>query len=136
MEDPEASRGSSSSSPEPAAAAAAAAAVATLDGLDNGNGGGSSASSSVHEEQQQQQQQENDDEQLNLKWRDYSSSVVSVLKSLKGSEDFSDVTLACAGARQFTAHKVILSACSPYFRKLLKVSDEMDLYFSRNGYKT
>lgn len=32
-----------------------------------------------------------------------------------------DVTLACEG-QQVSAHKVVLSACSPYFRSLLKVS--------------
>lgn len=32
-----------------------------------------------------------------------------------------DVTLACDGC-SFTAHKVVLSACSPYFRRLLKAN--------------
>ena len=41
-------------------------------------------------------------------------------RSLKEEEDFIDVTLSCE-ERQYSAHKVVLSACSPYFRKLLKV---------------
>ena len=41
-------------------------------------------------------------------------------RSLKEEEDFIDVTLSCEDS-QYTAHKVVLSACSPYFRKLLKV---------------
>ena len=41
-------------------------------------------------------------------------------RSLKEEEDFVDVTLSCEDS-QYTAHKVVLSACSPYFRKLLKV---------------
>ena len=41
-------------------------------------------------------------------------------RSLKEEEDFVDVTLSCEES-QYTAHKVVLSACSPYFRKLLKV---------------
>ena len=40
---------------------------------------------------------------------------------MKEEEDFVDVTLSCEES-QYTAHKVVLSACSPYFRKLLKVS--------------
>ncbi len=58
---------------------------------------------------------------LSLSWPDFPQSVVSVLKSLKEEDDFIDVTLACH-SRQFSAHKVVLSACSPYFRRLLKVS--------------
>ena len=41
-------------------------------------------------------------------------------RSLKEEEDFIDVTLSCEET-QYSAHKVVLSACSPYFRKLLKV---------------
>jgi hypothetical protein len=44
-----------------------------------------------------------------------------MLRSLKAEEDFVDVTLSCE-SQQYSAHKVVLSACSPYFRKLLKVS--------------
>eukprot|EP00092_Neocalanus_flemingeri_P004301 GFUD01004624.1.p1 GENE.GFUD01004624.1~~GFUD01004624.1.p1 ORF type:complete len:324 (+),score=77.62 GFUD01004624.1:85-972(+) len=41
-------------------------------------------------------------------------------KELKEDKDFFDVTLACNGDRQLQAHKVILSACSPFFRNILK----------------
>ena len=43
-------------------------------------------------------------------------------RSLKEEEDFIDVTLSCEET-QYSAHKVVLSACSPYFRKLLKVNN-------------
>lgn len=56
-----------------------------------------------------------------LRWQDYPHSVVTSFRHLKEDEDFVDVTLAC-NSQQFTAHKVVLSACSPYFKKLLKVS--------------
>ena len=56
-----------------------------------------------------------------LRWDNFSQSVVSSFRRLKEEEDFVDVTLAC-NSKQFTAHKVVLSACSPYFRRLLKVS--------------
>ena len=48
-------------------------------------------------------------------------------RSLKEEEDFIDVTLSCEES-QYTAHKVVLSACSPYFRKLLKVFNETFSY--------
>ena len=46
---------------------------------------------------------------------------MSTFRRLREEEDFVDVTLACSGRRNFTAHKVVLSACSPYFKQLLKV---------------
>jgi hypothetical protein len=61
-----------------------------------------------------------EEQKYNLRWQDYPQSVVSSFRNLKEEEDFVDVTLAC-NSQQFTAHKVVLSACSPYFRKLLKV---------------
>ena len=51
---------------------------------------------------------------------DYPQSVVTSFHHLKEDKDFVDVTLAC-NSQQFTAHKVVLSACSPYFKNLLKV---------------
>ena len=62
-----------------------------------------------------------EEQKYNLRWQDYPQSVVSSFRNLKEEEDFVDVTLAC-NSQQFTAHKVVLSACSPYFRKLLKVT--------------
>uniref|UniRef100_A0A182IRK4 BTB domain-containing protein n=1 Tax=Anopheles atroparvus TaxID=41427 RepID=A0A182IRK4_ANOAO len=49
------------------------------------------------------------------------SSILSSFRHLRDEEDFVDVTIAC-DSRSFTAHKVVLSACSPYFRKLLKAN--------------
>ena len=56
-----------------------------------------------------------------LRWPDYHAALVSTFRRLREEEDFVDVTLACNGRKNFTAHKVVLSACSPYFKQLLKV---------------
>lgn len=61
------------------------------------------------------------EQQYALKWNDFQSSILSSFRHLREEEDFVDVTLAC-DQRSFTAHKVVLSACSPYFRKLLKAN--------------
>jgi len=63
-----------------------------------------------------------DGQLFSLRWHDFQSSILSSFRHLRDSEDFVDVTLACDGGRYFTAHKMVLSACSPYFRHLLKVS--------------
>ncbi|XP_071518074.1 uncharacterized protein [Panulirus ornatus] len=54
-----------------------------------------------------------------LRWNNYQSSVVGVLRSLLEEGQFVDVTLACDG-RRLKAHKLMLSACSNFFRELLK----------------
>ena len=58
-------------------------------------------------------------EKLCLKWNDFQGSVISTFGDLRNDRDFTDVTLACEDI-QFEAHKLILSTCSPFFRKLLK----------------
>merc|ERR1712088_433647 len=47
------------------------------------------------------------------------SAHVEVLSELREDKDFFDVTLACDD-EQIQAHKVILSACSPFFKQILR----------------
>ncbi|XP_012270017.1 broad-complex core protein isoform X4 [Orussus abietinus] len=63
----------------------------------------------------------NGEQQYSLRWNDFHSSILSSFRHLRDEEDFVDVTLACDSS-SFTAHKVVLSACSPYFRRLLKAN--------------
>ncbi|XP_045124099.1 zinc finger and BTB domain-containing protein 45-like isoform X3 [Portunus trituberculatus] len=56
-------------------------------------------------------------ERFLLKWNNHQTNLVTVFDQLYEQEAFTDVTLACDG-RTFAAHKVILSACSPYFQAL------------------
>ena len=58
-------------------------------------------------------------EKLCLKWNDFQDMIQASFEELRGDNDFTDVTLACED-QSIKAHKVILSACSPFFRKLLK----------------
>ena len=55
-----------------------------------------------------------------LKWNNYQSNVTTTFKELLAVEDFVDITLSAEGGA-LRAHKVVLSACSPYFRDILKV---------------
>ena len=54
-----------------------------------------------------------------LRWNDFESNVSSAFRDLRKEEDFFDVTLACEDS-QMKAHKVILSACSPFFKTILR----------------
>ena len=58
-------------------------------------------------------------EKICLKWNDFQGNVISTFGELRNDRDFTDVTLACEDI-QFEVHKLILSTCSPFFRKLLK----------------
>lgn len=44
---------------------------------------------------------------------------MSTLPQLLNHDDLTDVTL-CAGLRTIKAHRVVLSACSDYFKQLFK----------------
>ena len=57
-----------------------------------------------------------------LKWNNYQSNIVQALGNLKLDEDFVDVTISVQG-QKIKAHKVILSACSDYFRDVFRVSN-------------
>lgn len=52
-----------------------------------------------------------------LRWSNHQSNMLSVFDQLLQSEALVDVTLACEGL-SLRAHKVVLSACSPYFQSL------------------
>jgi len=70
-----------------------------------------------------------------LRWNNYQSSITSAFENLRDDEDFVDVTLACDG-KSLKAHRVVLSACSPYFRELLKVRLVSSLFLSLMVAKT
>jgi len=58
-------------------------------------------------------------EKFCLRWNDFESNISVAFRELREDKDFFDVTLACDD-EQIQAHKVILSACSPFFRTILK----------------
>jgi len=58
-------------------------------------------------------------ETFNLSWNDFDICTRKTFSDLLSDQDFTDVTLVCVDKKQIKAHKVILSACSPFFRSLL-----------------
>jgi len=58
-------------------------------------------------------------EKFCLRWNDFESNISVAFRELREEKDFFDVTLACDD-NQVQAHKVILSACSPFFRNVLR----------------
>lgn len=58
-------------------------------------------------------------QQYSLKWNNYHTHLAFHFESLRNEEEFTDVTLCCEG-KKIKAHKIILSACSTYFRDVFK----------------
>ncbi|XP_018335590.1 uncharacterized protein LOC108744368 isoform X2 [Agrilus planipennis] len=60
-----------------------------------------------------------DEQQFCLRWNNFQANITSQFETLRDDEDFTDVTIACEGQR-LQAHKIVLSACSPFFKELFK----------------
>ncbi|XP_023329065.1 protein tramtrack, beta isoform isoform X9 [Eurytemora carolleeae] len=58
-------------------------------------------------------------EKFCLKWNDFERNISSAFRDIREEKEFFDITIACED-EQMQAHKVILSACSPFFRSVLK----------------
>ena len=55
-----------------------------------------------------------------LKWNDFHSNIGKSFKSLRYEDDLFDVTLVSDDHSQVSAHKLVLSACSEYFKSIFK----------------
>ena len=60
--------------------------------------------------------------QCSLKWSKYEENLVSVFDQLFQQESLTDVTLSTEG-KSLRCHKVVLSACSSYFKSILADTD-------------
>jgi broad-like protein len=54
-----------------------------------------------------------------LAWKEFNSCTSSTFQDLYSDTEFTDVTLATDDDKQIKAHKVILSSCSSFFRRIL-----------------
>ena len=75
------------------------------------------------------------DEKLCLQWNDFQNIVKASFAELRNDTDFTDVTLACED-QSIKAHKVVLSACSPFFKKLLKMNPHPQPFIYMRGLKS
>lgn len=57
--------------------------------------------------------------QFSLRWNNYVTHVTEAFNVLRFENDLVDVTLCCDGGK-IKAHKMLLSACSNYFRQIFK----------------
>ena len=59
-------------------------------------------------------------EKFNLKWNDFESNISKSFGKLRNEEYLHDVTLVGDDHTQISAHKLVLSACSEYFKEVFK----------------
>ena len=72
---------------------------------------------------------------LNLTWPKFSDHVREVFQDVMTSADFTDVTIVCDDQEQFRAHKLVLSACSPVFRRIISCLPTKDAVIYMKGVK-
>ena len=61
-------------------------------------------------------------EKSSLKWNDFQSNVSRTFSQLRSEEEFFDVSLVSDDQKMMSAHKLVLSASSPYFKHILTVN--------------
>jgi len=67
------------------------------------------------------------DDKFSLKWNDFQTNVASLLMDLRNQKIFNDVTLVGEDQKQIPAHKIVLSASSGFFMKILQQNDQSNL---------
>ena len=70
-----------------------------------------------------------------LKWEDFQQNIASSFRELRENVDFSDVTLVCEEGQQVEAHRIILTACSPFFSTILKRNNHSHSMIYMRGLK-
>ena len=59
-------------------------------------------------------------QKYDVNWHTYSDHLQGILQQMLSSNEFTDVTLVTDDDKQIQAHRNILSACSPVFKKILQ----------------
>ena len=74
-------------------------------------------------------------EKFCLKWNDFQKNINTSYMDFRKHGDFSDVTLMCEEDQKFEAHRVILSACSPFFMNVFKKNKHNHPWIYMKGLK-
>ena len=74
-------------------------------------------------------------EKFCLKWNDFQQNILSFYGILRNDSDFSDVTLVCEEDTQVEAHRIILTACSSFFHRVLKRNKHSHPMIYMRGFK-
>ena len=79
----------------------------------------SAKSGSIEKEDHEHDSNGAPDELLQLQWSNHSTAFGAAMAKLRLDETFCDVTLVSAQGEKFSAHKVVISACSSHLQSML-----------------
>ena len=71
-----------------------------------------------------------------MQWNDFQSNVSKALNDFRKEEDFFDVTLVSGDQQHIPAHKLVLSASSELFRRILKKIAQVDPFIYLTGFSS
>ena len=74
-------------------------------------------------------------EKFSLKWNDFQPNISNVFSNLREDTNFSDVTLVSEDGQPVEAHKIILTASSPFFMNMLKITKHPQPIIYLKGFK-
>ena len=74
-------------------------------------------------------------EKFSLKWSDFLENISLTFGNLREDTTFTDVTLLSEDGHQIEAHKIILTASSPFFMNILKMNKHANPLIYLNGFK-
>ena len=69
---------------------------------------------------------------FSLKWNDFGNNAKKAFGLLKNEDFLHDVTLVAEDNKQLAAHKLVLSACSEYFRNIFKNNNHYNILLCLN----
>ena len=75
-------------------------------------------------------------EKFSLKWNDFETNVSRTFGVLRKEKEFFDVTLVSDDHHQVQAHKLVLSACSPFFKNILTQNQHSHPLLCLDGIKS
>ena len=61
-------------------------------------------------------------EKFSLKWNDFEANVSKSFNELRTDEHFFDVTFISDDELKLSAHKVVLSSCSSFFKSIMRIT--------------
>ena len=71
------------------------------------------------------------EEKYNMRWHTYPDHLRAMMREMMMSDDFADVTLISDDVKQMKAHRNILSACSPVFKKIFELQNNQPIIYLR-----
>ena len=74
-------------------------------------------------------------EKCSLRWTDFQENIISAFSNLRDDTNLTDVTLLTEDGQNLEAHKLILSASSPFFMNILKMNKHPNPLVYLKGFK-